>query len=590
MRIAATLIQGAGTALLLAGPGFGQESSFPVRAAGPDVLAALEAHQATVQSLELPLQSAGAFAFPLWIDGEIHAVSVAPHSVRAPGYRLMVGDPVSGYTQHPSVVQPTFRGTVDGFPESAVALALHQGQVEGLVRLAPGLPLLGFQPVSDLGIEAPLAEHVVYDSADLLAQDVTCGVSDLDPRDLAPTGGEVSPADGGPTTRICEVAIDSDVQYFNACDSSVTEVEVDVTGVINAVDLIYDAEVEIQYQITVIYVETAEPDPYTSSTPGTLLDQFQSHWNISHQGDPRDVAHLFTGRDLSGTTIGIAKTNTICNKSSAYGLSQSKYTSSFTKRTGLTAHELGHNWSSLHCDGDGDCAVMCSSIGGCTGGLDTFGAYATGKIVSKKGAVSCLSTPVPPVVFSANPSTIDAFQGGSVVLSGFNMQDTTLVHLGGTTLTAPFGFTIDSPTQISFHAPKASALGTVSLQVESGAGLSTPINVTFVETDPPKLGVPPSAFTGFAFNWEFAGGVGDFWYLFATVGDSSTVPFGGFDILANGQLLFTGTLDATGFGSAGILVPPGASGAAVFSQVLTLDAATLGFAGASNVAVSTILF
>jgi hypothetical protein len=67
------------------------------------------------------------------------------------------------------------------------------------------------------------------------------------------------------------------------------------------------------------------------------------------------------------------------------------------------------------------------------------------------------------------------------------------------------------------------------------------------------------------------------------------VPIGGFPVLANGILILNGTLGASGLGNGSLVVPPGASGATIYSQAVTLDGATFGFTGATNVFTSTIL-
>src|SRR5678815_6030140 len=98
------------------------------------------------------------------------------------------------------------------------------------------------------------------------------------------------------------------------------------------------------------------------------------------------IRDRFTGKELDGSVIGIAQLSVICNKSSAYGLSQSKWTTSMLYRAGLTAHEIGHNWSATHCDGIGDCSIMCSGIGGCSGDVNNFGASEKNQILAKKNA------------------------------------------------------------------------------------------------------------------------------------------------------------------------------------------------------------
>ena len=131
---------------------------------------------------------------------------------------------------------------------------------------------------------------------------------------------------------------------------------------INAVNLQYESEVGLTHQITTIIVRNVS-DPYTSLGAQSRLCQFITEWTNNQQSVVRDVAHLFTGVDLSGTTIGIASdiggTGICVNQGGcsggtfgtfgSYCLSQSDFTSSFACKTDLTAHELGHLWGAFHC-------------------------------------------------------------------------------------------------------------------------------------------------------------------------------------------------------------------------------------------------
>ena len=104
-----------------------------------------------------------------------------------------------------------------------------------------------------------------------------------------------------------------------------------------------------------------------------MLDQFRNRWNSENGSIHRDTAHLFTGTELDGNIIGIAYIGVICSGNYGYGLSQTGVIPQISWRdTSLTAHEVGHNWNAEHCNGDPDCGVMCSGIGGC-GPLDIFG-------------------------------------------------------------------------------------------------------------------------------------------------------------------------------------------------------------------------
>ncbi|MCI0547539.1 MAG: M12 family metallo-peptidase, partial [Candidatus Rokubacteria bacterium] len=518
--------------------------SASVRPAPPELLLELGLADATLQEIEVPEQPGATFSFPLWIEGAWREVTAWPYSVRAPGYRLVAMDE-GGAREEPPAPETTYRGEVAGAPGSRVALTLFEGRVQGVVRLAAGEPWHGFQPAPDAG-----RELVVYSEESVLATGAVCGGA-LPAR---PGSAPALPAADGGGGKICELAVDADFEFFQSNGSSVAATENDITGIINAVEAIYEDAADVVYDVTVIYVETAEPDPYSSTSAGTLLDQFQNHWNASHQADPRDVAHLFTGKNLSGSTIGIAYLNVICNKSSAYGLSQSKFSFSFTLRVGLTAHELGHNWSASHCDGDFDCKIMCSSIGGC-GPVTSFGSSATASINAKKASSGCLEDlppPAPPVLTGLQPGTVQAFAGGPLDLQGQFLDEVTAVHVGGTTLLEPFGFTVESETAILLQAPTPADLGPVSVTAENGAGTSNPLTLTYVETSPPKLGAPGFGLTGALFSWTFGAGADDAWFLIVSVGDPATVPFGGFQVLSNGFLVASGGLSPAGVGSHGL--------------------------------------
>jgi hypothetical protein len=83
--------------------------------------------------------------------------------------------------------------------------------------------------------------------------------------------------------------------------------------------------------------------------PSTMLSELRTYWNANRTNVARDVVHMWTGRDMTGSTIGIAYVGVVCNAPTyAYGISQ-RYTST-PQRYVLTAHEIGHNFSACHSD------------------------------------------------------------------------------------------------------------------------------------------------------------------------------------------------------------------------------------------------
>jgi hypothetical protein len=189
---------------------------------------------------------------------------------------------------------------------------------------------------------------------------------------------------------VAQIAFDADNLFFQQNGSSINATTADIEFIVNGMSLIYERDAEITYAITTVRVRSAPGfDPYSATlSANSLLTEFRTHWNNEETGTTRDMAHLMTGRNLEGDTIGLAFTGVVCGNA-AYGLSQSRYTSNSVSRIALTAHEAGHNWSSPHCDGEIGCGIMCATIGNCSG--TSFGAWELERIEAHRDSRSCLS-------------------------------------------------------------------------------------------------------------------------------------------------------------------------------------------------------
>jgi hypothetical protein len=157
----------------------------------------------------------------------------------------------------------------------------------------------------------------------------------------------------------------------------------------------------VTFQITTVIIhDTAAGNPYTTNNSQALLGQMAAHWQSAHTTVQRDIAHLFTGREIDGSVIGIAYLPGVCSFSQGYGLVQSRFTGNFAFRTGLSAHELGHNFAAQHCDTTcNPCWIMCSGLGGCGGVVTTFAPCSKTTITSFAASRPCL-VPLPPPVLA----------------------------------------------------------------------------------------------------------------------------------------------------------------------------------------------
>lgn len=133
-----------------------------------------------------------------------------------------------------------------------------------------------------------------------------------------------------------------------------------VIGRLNFVDGIFSSQLGVGI-ILWHYEQLSDNGPLTSNDSGVLLsDQFRGFMSSGAGSDLpfRGLAHLFTGRDLDGNTVGRAYVGALCSRGFGYGINQNL--SSSTTSALVVAHELGHNFNANHVDE----GIMRPSVGG----------------------------------------------------------------------------------------------------------------------------------------------------------------------------------------------------------------------------------
>jgi hypothetical protein len=267
-----------------------------------------------------------------------------PHSVRAENYQVYHVDGEGRLTPVPPGPITTMRGFIQGQPNSDVAASIMSDGLHAMIT-SPDGHRRWLEPVAPGIVGASDGLHVLYHGEDVIDCPGNCG---LDQHLFPPVPeGDGNRVSGGPDQPYCiaELACDADYQYFLQFGGNT---ESRINSIINNVNNQYEDEVTIIHEITTILIRTSQ-GTYTTNDPEDLLGQFRTQWNQNHGDIPRDVAHLFTGRELNGTTIGIAFQGVVCSNSSAYSLVQ-HIGGNFSCVTDLSAHELGHNWNAFHCD------------------------------------------------------------------------------------------------------------------------------------------------------------------------------------------------------------------------------------------------
>jgi len=207
--------------------------------------------------------------------------------------------------------------------------------------------------------------------------------------------------------------------------------------------------------------------------------------------------------------------------------------------------------------------------------------------VDLDAAMDLIAPPAPPQITNISPSTVQAFLGGIITITGNNFISISEVNSGGTILTSSEFTVVDTHT-ITYSAPTANALGNTAVTVKNASGTSNPGYFTYVETNPPKLQAPLITGGGSDFTWEYGGGVNDYFYLIVSA-NGTTFTYKGFPILLYYTILYSGNLDSEGTGELMVQIPTGYVGLTFYSQVVTYKDTNYNFAGSSNIETSVVL-
>jgi hypothetical protein len=260
-----------------------------------------------------------------------------------------------------------YRGEIQGIAGSWVRLATVGGEVHGM--LWDGHEAYVIAPSAAISHELvpPLIAHdgtVVFRLADVIVQtpELSCASkAGIESRSAAEVfealALEMQAAMAGGATQRLELVALADSHFLaqyadkqSALDSMLVR--------LNIVDGIFSTQVGVQIQVPSVEIYTQDEDPFSATTNGSaLLDELASLRRRTPALRSRGLTHLFTGRRLAGTTIGIGYIGTLCD--ATYGAALTEVAGRGLWHEALVAaHEIGHNFGAVH---DGQRGRACAS-------------------------------------------------------------------------------------------------------------------------------------------------------------------------------------------------------------------------------------
>jgi hypothetical protein len=336
-------------------------------------------------------------------------IILEPHDLRAAGYLAEEELPGGVRRALPAAATRTYRGTAPGLPDSEARFSVRDGAVEGVI-LTPG-EWYYFEPLQNFSPDADPAEMVMYRRSDIRFEALgVCGTTLAHRMGEAQEHVEALMLDAAAGMNTAQVATEADYEYVTASGGA-SAANATILDVLNQVDGIYLTELSVSLQVIYQHAWSTADDPYSSASPSTMLTEFRDHWNANFYLTPYDLAHMWTGKDMDGSTIGIAYLSVVCNaRTYGYGISQ-RFTSSPGKYI-LTAHEIGHNFGAVHPDQLSTPPTGCSNtiMNSSVGTGFTFCSYSRTEIAAHVASSSSCLTAGPAAPSNLSAVTVSASQ------------------------------------------------------------------------------------------------------------------------------------------------------------------------------------
>jgi hypothetical protein len=377
-----------------------------------------------------------------------------------------------------------YRGQINGMPGSWVRLLVAGNVPQGV--LWDGKEMWAIEVDEATGGNSPF----IFRLADLAIEPGSLSCSQAA---IASSGSELvkviqfekaALAAQGPGASLqIDLAVIADFEFT---DTKGANVDTAVLSRMNIVDGIFSEQLGVQINIDRIDSYASNNDPFSDVTSSSeLLVELANYREATPSQNSNGLSHLFTGRNLDGSTVGIAYGGALCSRRYGAGLTQG--TLGLTTDALIVAHELGHNFGAPH---DGDSEKACAAepetflMAPRINGSDTFSACSIGQMqddVSRASCISPLAITDAAVVSGSQPAAV--LLGNSATLA-FEVNSVGTENLTGVSvdIVIPAGVTLDAVATTAGSCTTGGGSASCSVgSITAGSGATISLEVTTAE-------------------------------------------------------------------------------------------------------------
>lgn len=376
-----------------------------------------------------------------------------------------------------------YRGDIAGMPNSWARLVVVEGVPRGMLWDGQELLAIDVAKNDATGIE----EAFIYRLSDLQIPPGVLACSEIS---AAMNAGELAMAvvsevtanlaQGPGATSQIDFAVIADFEFTsdNGADTDTA-----LITRMNNVDGIFSMQLGVQLNVNRIDTFPSDNDPFSDQLDaGTLLDELTDYRFATSAQYSNGLTHLFTGRNLDTSTVGIAYTGALCSRRFGAGLTQGS--NDVTLDSLIAAHEIGHNFGAPHdgtpdspCESETGEFLMAAQLNG----SDEFSTCSIAEMQDDINNASCI-TPLP----STDVALIAGGQPAAVLLGNaatltFDVNSVGTNNASGVNVdvTIPAGVNLDSVSASAGSCSSGAGAASCAIgSIAAGSGVTVTIEAT----------------------------------------------------------------------------------------------------------------